>query len=158
MERPGYWQLLVEHMRLIFSRSTHQREVQARLASMDPEDLYSQIILYLAMSCVSDVHLDDAATTQALITPLVGQIGAVGPFLNRAFARWIIEYWRGVASRQGFRLTVPILLRNELVPIPEDSASMADVALVLLAAETATSARFPVEVREQLRNLSGRSA
>jgi hypothetical protein len=150
----GYWVRILERMKLAFTPTTKKSAIDELLASVEPDDTFQRVVLYLALSKASDVRPATAASAQAAVFVFGDSIHSPGDFVWKSLARWIIQFWRLESDERSFRLSSPLLLRQEFQSMPSTLQAVPAAARVLLAAEMATGATYDHAIHEKLRQLA----
>lgn len=149
---PAYWRLLVTHMRRPFEKGMGHRRIQELLSTTAPDDNYQRVILYAVLARVSDARPADVASAQAVV--LIFCAEGSDTFVQISLARWLTRHWRDEVAMRSFRLTNPILLRDDLMALDRSRATVAGAARLMLTAQVATGSRFALTVAERLWSLS----
>lgn len=146
------WIKCLDDMRLAFRAGNAREDIIRRNDLLSNEEQVRRVLLAVAASRVADARLPEAALLQAVIFPLATE-SSQGLFISRAFARWIVDYWRYQITARSFALSTPALLRSEMSS-GNTSDPVGSAARILLAAVAATGARIDSTTRSELRKLS----
>ncbi len=142
-----YWLDIFRELRLAFSQLARRETFLEQIRNFPTGDVRG-FPLFLALSCVPEVHLAHSCGSQSVIFSYLIQTLPVSKLMLEDVSIYILNYWRRVAETQAFGLSNPQTFRRELQLIEHPTFS--NVATLLLLAADATGIQLDDKLRQSL--------